>query len=88
MVERQVPAATDNHPSNQASSLAAAMGASLRRYWDERLLVRDHGAEPGGWVLWFLPGRRRLGWLLAGSLGMAGSGRPGESHPGLPWNGA
>lgn len=36
MVERQVPAATDNHPSNQASSLAAAMGASLRRYCDER----------------------------------------------------
>jgi hypothetical protein len=36
MAERQVPAATDNDHSSQASSLAAAVGASLRRYWDER----------------------------------------------------
>jgi hypothetical protein len=36
MAERQVPAAADNDHSNQARSLAAAMGASLRRYWEER----------------------------------------------------
>jgi hypothetical protein len=36
MAERQVPAAADNDHSNQARSLAAAMGASLRRCGDER----------------------------------------------------
>ena len=36
MAERQIPAAADNDHSNQARSLIAVMGASLRRYWDER----------------------------------------------------
>jgi hypothetical protein len=36
MAERQVPAAADNDHTNQTRSLAAAMGASLRRSWEER----------------------------------------------------
>jgi hypothetical protein len=115
MVERQVPAAADNDHPNQARSLAAAMGASLRRYWEERtayqsflyaagvlllasglvhtvVFLLDGGGWDGplswrkpilfgfsfgitvlslGWVLSFLPRRRRLGWLLAGALGVA-----------------
>src|SRR5918993_4166544 len=115
MAERQVPAATDNDHSNQTRSLAAAMGTSLRRYWDERtsyqsflyaagvlllasglvhsvVFLLDGGGWDGplswrkpilfgfsfgitvlslGWVLSFLPRRRRLGWLLAGPLGVA-----------------
>jgi hypothetical protein len=114
MAERQVPAATENDHSNQARSLAAVMGASLRRYWEERtayqsflyaagvlllasglvhalVFLLDGGGWDGplswrkpilfgfsfgtvltlGWVLSFLPRRRRLGWLLAGSLGVA-----------------
>ena len=51
MVERQVPATADNDHSNQARSLAAAMGASLRRYWEERTayqsFVRRWGAVVG-----------------------------------------
>jgi hypothetical protein len=116
MVERHVPAATDNDHTNQARSLAAAMGASLRRYWDERtgyqtflyaagvlllasglvhtvVFLLDGGGWDGplswrkpilfgfsfgitvlslGWILSFLPRRPRLGWLLAGPLGVAG----------------
>ena len=115
MVERQVPAAADNDHSSQTTSLAAVMGASLRRYWDERtsyqsflyaagvlllasglvhsvVFLVDGGGWDGplswrkpilfgfsfgitvlslGWVLSFLPRRRRLGWLLAGPLGVA-----------------
>jgi hypothetical protein len=115
MAERQVPAAADNDHPNQTRSLAAAMGASLRRYWDERtayqsflyaagvlllasglvhsvVFLLDGGGWDGplswrkpilfgfsfgitvlslGWVLSFLPRRRRLGWLLAGPLGVA-----------------
>jgi hypothetical protein len=48
MAERHVPAAADNDQSNQARSLAAAMGASLRRYWDERTGYQTflYGAYP------------------------------------------
>ena len=115
MAERQVPAAADNDHSNQARSLAAVMGASLRRYWEERTSYQSFLYAAGvlllasglfhsvvflvggggwdgplswrkpilfgfsfgitvltlGWVLSFLPRRRRLGWLLAGPLGVA-----------------
>jgi hypothetical protein len=118
MAEAQVPTATGNDHSNEARSLAAAMGASLRRYWDERagyqtflygagvlllasglfhtlVFLLDGGGWDGplswrkpilfgfsfgitvlslGWVLSFLPRRRRLGWLLAGTLGVASVG--------------
>jgi hypothetical protein len=115
MAEREVPAASNQHP-DQPTSLPTQMRASLWRYWHERtdyqtflatagvlllasglfhalVFLVDGGGWDGplswrkpilfglsfgttlltlAWVLAHLPRRRRLGWLLAGVLGVAG----------------